>query len=70
MLGIDVKSAVKCHLFTPPWLPGEPAPAAEKKILEETLGHPGSKSQTKKVNKNSGLGSTSSNPRTAESVSG
>lgn len=26
MLGIKVK----CHLFTPPRLPGEPAPAAEK----------------------------------------
>ena len=30
MLGIKVKSAVKCHLFTLPWLPGEPAPTAEK----------------------------------------
>ena len=29
MLGIKVKSAVKCHLFTPPQLPGEPAPAAK-----------------------------------------
>ena len=36
MLGIKVKSAVKCHLFTPPRLPREPAPAA-KKILEVTL---------------------------------
>ena len=30
MLGIKVKSAVKCHLFTPPRVPGEHAPAAEK----------------------------------------
>ena len=30
MLGIKVKSAVKCHLFTLPRLPGEPGPAAEK----------------------------------------
>ena len=33
-------------------------------------GHLGSKSQTKKVKKNSGLGSTSSNSRIGESVSG
>ena len=30
MLGTKVKSVVKCHLFTPPRHPGEPAPAAEK----------------------------------------
>ena len=36
MLGIKVKSAVKCHLFTPTRPPGEPAPLL-KTILEETL---------------------------------
>ena len=30
MLGIKVKSAVKCHLFTPPLITSEPAPTAEK----------------------------------------
>ena len=37
MLGIKVKSAVKCHLFTPPRLPGEPAPAAEKNPTGNTV---------------------------------
>ena len=40
----------------------------KKQLLK--YGHLGSKSQTKKVKENSGLGSTSSNPRTAGSVSG
>ena len=36
MLGIKVKSAVKCHMFTPPRLP-ESLPPLLKKILEEAL---------------------------------
>ena len=42
----------------------------EEKTKTYKDGHLGSMSQSKKVKKNSGLGSTSSNPRTAESVSG
>ena len=37
MLGLNVKSAVKCHLFIPPRLPGEPAPAAEKNPRGNTV---------------------------------
>ena len=33
MLGIKVNSAVKCHLFTPPW----PAPAAEQNPRGNTV---------------------------------
>ena len=37
MLGIKVKSAVKCHLFTSPQPLGEPAPAAEKNPKGNTV---------------------------------
>ena len=37
MLAITVKSAVKCHLFTLPQLPEEPAPAAEKNPRGNTV---------------------------------
>ena len=42
----------------------------DRKKQHSKDGNLGSKSQTKKVKKNSGLGSTSSNSRAAESVSG